>query len=489
MPLKIKTPTGFSDVTDFKVRTPDGKLVDVEKLVVKTSKGTFETVYQRVNPLRMFVETDPNSPDYVSLDDVRSEYPEYDNFWNWINVGTPEIPIPTPLGAEELPSHKFYDLHKLGYAGTPGNEHEEVIATFNTVQDGTNSPENLYWARIFKLVMDRRHKNLCLPIMNNYSGAMLYLSELGIQDPIQRNEIFMTYHTKIVHANPSGPVFDTGGIQYMLQFLEGFKGFPANLIYWVSLDDEIKGYFIASQVYHFPYLTNSTGLVYVQPPISPENNDPNYDELISLQFEQIAFPFRWKNPNGTFTRWTEESSNPDVDPFTEEYGLLLNDEQREAYKVLYLMFHEIGHAIDMYHTMYSAETELGDNTVMIDRGNGLTGVPFSCSPAWTRPSGASGWKMKSSKFGAIWSTLLEGDTGLELDVFYPATGAATFVPEGYDPPVSQRGTADPWEDFAECFALYMLNRNYFREVFPVKFSALETYLSAIEDFRREVLSE
>ena len=273
----------------------------------------------------------------------------------------------------------------------------------------------------------------------------------------------------------------------MAPLLEGFKGFPAQLLYWV--EGSFEGYMIPTQEYHFPKLTNSTGLVYVQ-------QSSDIAETGLLQIEQILFPFRWKNnPNyeaneegsSPVIRWTDDINHPDVDPFTEEYGLhdLLSDEEKyAAYQVLYLMFHEIGHAIDFYHTMFSAKTDLGKNTEMVIL-YGVGGVPFSCSPAWTRPNGASGWEIVQHSNGkALWDPL----PGLPLVDFYPATGPATTC-EGYDPPVSKRGAENPWEDFAECFALYMLNRNYFSEVFPVKFAAMETYLNTIEDFRREVLSE
>jgi len=110
---------------------------------------------------------------------------------------------------------------------------------------------------------------------------------------------------------------------------------------------------------------------------------------------------------------------------------------------------------------------------------GVGGVPFSCSPAWTRPNGASGWKIAIEQNSgkpywspSPWST--DFPNGLVLEEYYPLAGPATTC-EGYDPPVSRRATDDPLEDFAVCFACYMLNRNYFSEVFPMKFAAMETY--------------
>jgi hypothetical protein len=150
------------------------------------------------------------------------------------------------------------------------------------------------------------------------------------------------------------------------------------------------------------------------------------------------------------------------------------------------MFHEIGHAIDWYHMMFSAKTDLGKNTVMWDNGTGITGISFSCSPAWTNVHGASDWRIESPTQNEL--GLWVPKDGMSLDIFYPLTGPATSC-DGHDPPVSWRGTANPWEDFAECFALYMLNRNYFSVVFPKKFAALKTYLKKIKDFRREVLSK
>jgi hypothetical protein len=201
-------------------------------------------------------------------------------------------------------------------------------------------------------------------------------------------------------------------------------------------------------------------------------------------------------------RWTDAPNNSDVDPFTEEYGLLdlRNDEEkRVAYEILYLMFHEMGHAVDWYYSLFSAKTDLGDNTE-IDWGDyvaaGFGGVPFSLSPAWTRVDGvsercASGWQIEELPNGkARWVPFAVDDSlrGLVLEDYYQETGAAT-TPDGYDPPVSLRSAFDPFEDFAECFALYMLNRNYFSEVFPVKYAAMETYLDEIKDFRREVFPE
>ena len=500
MPLQVNTPAGLRNVKDLKVKTADGTLADVRKLAVKMSDGTLKTVWEQSHPLRMFVEEDPNSPNYVSIAMVRTEYPEYDNYWNWINVGVPQTPIPAPLG-KELPSHKFYNLHKLGYAGTPGNDKEEQVEKIKAVvAEREVHQNNPYWARLFKFMMDRRWKNLVLPQLDSYEGAMQYMSSLGITDPIRRNEIFMTYHTKIVHVNPSGTIFDTGAIQYMAPLLEGFKGFPAQLLYWV--EGSFEGYMIPTQEYHFPKLTNSTGLVYVQ-------QSSDIAETGLLQIEQILFPFRWKNnPNyeaneegsSPVIRWTDDINHPDVDPFTEEYGLhdLLSDEEKyAAYQVLYLMFHEIGHAIDFYHTMFSAETYLEENTdefVLVKKTDmkviaGVGGIPFSCSPAWTRPNGASGWKIVEYSNGkAVWSPFFLVGEKLFLEKYYPLTGPATTC-EGYDPPMSLRGAVDPLEDFAVCFACYMLNRNYFSEVFPMKFAAMETYLNSIEDFRREVLSE
>jgi len=115
MSLKIKTQTGLNEVADLKIKTADGTLADVETLLIKASDGTLKTIWQRRNPLRMFVETDENSPDYVSLDDVKCEYPEFEQSWYWLEVGNPPTPITAPQGMELL-SQKFYDLLQLGEA-------------------------------------------------------------------------------------------------------------------------------------------------------------------------------------------------------------------------------------------------------------------------------------------------------------------------------------------------------------------------------------
>jgi hypothetical protein len=333
--------------------------------------------------------------------------------------------------------------------------------------------------------------------MDDYSGAMQYMSEVGIDDPRQRREIFMTYHTKIIHVNPVNSILfnvnRTENVQLMLPLLEGFKGFPASLIGWNNESIgglPFLGYLISTQEFHFSdpnySTTNSNGLLYVQTPDNPEYYTPDSDDEIALQFEQIVRPFRWKNPSGNFVKWTDDPNHPGVDPFAVKYGLQIDDEQYATYKVLYVMFHEIGHAIDWYHMMFSAKTDVAKNTVIyVLQGQMFTGVPFSCSPAWTHDKGASDWEIKLHQTGfATW----EPPQGLTLEKFYRLTGAATSC-EGHDPPVSLRGADDPLEDFAECFALYMLNRNYFGEVFPMKYAALETYLKKIKDFRREVLSK
>ena len=50
MTLKVNTPAGLRDVKDLKVKTAEGALADVERLVVKTNDGTFEMVWGREPP-------------------------------------------------------------------------------------------------------------------------------------------------------------------------------------------------------------------------------------------------------------------------------------------------------------------------------------------------------------------------------------------------------------------------------------------------------
>ena len=501
MPLKVKTQTGLSDVKDLKVKTAEGTLADVQKLLIKADDGTLKIAWERSNPLRMFVETAPNSINYVSIDMVRREYPEYDHYWFWIKVGKPQTPIPTPPGANELNGHQFYDLPLLSEAqhtGTKRGRTEEFLLP---------DQEDVYWARLFKFMMDRRFGELHLPQLDDYKDAMRYLKRIGIKCPRQRKEIFMTYHLKVICVNPTDPIFDNGSIQHIVPLLDGFKGFPANMVLW--FDDLFgvlfgPGQWQSKQLHHFPKLTNSTGAVTLD---TAGRHKWPAEKWPAEYFDQIRFPFRWRHdsPTGkTFMRWLEDDGpdgnvhNLKVDPFTKKYGLhdLRNDdEKREAYEVLHVFFHEMGHAIDAYHTLFSSATYIKKDNgkfkfkkktdmALVDN---IGGVLFSCSPAWTRPHGASGWEIviNPNTGKARWEPHAHS---LLLKTYYQLKEPAT-TPDGYDPPVSRRGSDSPREDFAECFACYMLNRNYLREVFPVKFAALEKYLDSIVDFRREVLTE
>ena len=108
----------------------------------------------------------------------------------------------------------------------------------------------------------------------------------------------------------------------------------------------------------------------------------------------------------------------------------------------------------------------------------VNGTYFTDTFEWIQ---ASGWNPPVPMWGSQlyirqygWGKIVE---------YYPEFGPAT-TKKGYDPPITVYGMNNAMEDFAECFACYMMNRNYLSTVFPVKYAALETYLNSIEDFRR-----
>lgn len=423
--------------------------------------------------LRMFSATDKTDPNFVSLEDVKNEFPQYNDYWYWIKFNG-NIPDRSPYGT-------IGNIDKTFYKGM--NDIRKIHS-----EPSVNYYDDLYRAQLFKLSMDTRLNALTIPEMSTYNGAMTYLSAIGISNIVKRHEIFLTYQLQVV--NIIADKMSSKGVNWrnildnrfssIVEMLDRNKCFVFDWFSWEPISSQpsngiIGGYSTS------PLTADNNGTIILSNVLGHINMEPEASMFSPTQqgsnAENVAFPYRWKIDGyvpstgwAPITRWDEEYGK--IDPMTTQYelsDLRYDIEKQQAFAILDVLIHEMGHALCNYNVFINpGQPRKGYTTEWLSVGGWNTNDPETY------------YNGKNSQ--EFWSTY-----GKPVKNYYNYPGpAVSNIPE---PSTSQYGGSHPLEDWAECYACYMLNEPYFKAMFPKKYAVMKNYLDTLKDLKLNSLGE
>lgn len=423
--------------------------------------------------LRMFSATSKDDPNFVSLENIKKEYSQYNDYWYWIAFNG-NTPVRSPYGA-------IGNIDKTFYKGM--NDIRKIHS-----EPSVNYYDNLYRAQLFKLSMDSRLKELTLPEMSTYDSAMTYLTNIGINDIIKRHEIFLTYQLQVV--NFIADKISSKGVNWknildkrfssIVEMLDRDKCFVFDWFSWEPISAQpsngiIGGYSTS------PLTSDSDGTKILSNVLGHINMEPEASMFSPTEqgsnAENVAFPYRWKIDGympGTgwapIIRWDEEYG--EIDPMTTQYelsDLRYDIEKQQAFAILDVLIHEMGHALCNYNVFINpGQPRKGYTTEWLSAGGWNTNDPETY------------YNGKNSQ--EFWSAY-----GRPVTDYYNYPGPA--VNNTPEPPTSQYGGSHPLEDWAECYACYMLNEPYFKAMFPKKYAIIKNYLNTLKDLKLNSLGE
>ena len=395
-----------------------------------------------------------DNPQGISINSIQQEYPEFDDYWYELKYQGGKI------SRLNLSSQSFSSLfpYQLTYTG---------LGTTVQVRSVGSSNYPLYVAMLFKLMTDVQYNGLNIPSLSNYDNAMTHMQNIGISNIIQRHEIFMTYHIKAIHficnlENSSGivtwnwgSVLD-GRLQYVIDLFPDYG-------YTLLRNAQWMGTTGSGSMGKFMVFRNDN--------IGPMNVFSTYFTNSSFFQFPILSPMRWKKGSipDSFTTWDLVNGTPD--PMTAKYAIPnvdLDWYKNRGYLASCLYVHEFGHAIDFYNCFLQPDQgSQADFTSVKSQSQEWKQVG-----GWYVPPGGDDWAdVRPAQFWHFDENTMTG----------PAVPG--YVGDGkIEPPISFYGGTNPQEDWAECFACYILNPVYFQDMFPRKFKIMDDYVKTLRNF-------
>jgi hypothetical protein len=223
------------------------------------------------------------------------------------------------------------------------------------------------------------------------------------------------------------------------------------------------------------YLTNVQGYINIEPStINMEIEGSNSGHILKpFQWKSLPFTSTGGFPTGYCIKYAVENGVPD--PFTSMYEVTdfsLDEKIKNTLKMGMTFIHEMGHSISDYNSYLNAT-----NTVTFAKTKALTQEWLNAG-GWTKtPQYYEDNYWDGSGSSNLWMT-----DGKMLTYYYSERPA-----NAPDPPISVYGSTHPKEDWAECYACYIINKPYFQAVFPKKYAVMDAYIKSMKDLDLEAV--
>lgn len=340
------------------------------------------------------------------------------------------------------PAKQFFEQEKTPVTGKFWEDRNSLINIFKDY-DSSKITEKDFHTKLFKVMKLRREGMLDISSVTWQAFLKWANKNLNCLTHLQRGGLFFTAKTGIVtNFFPSNiKVLEERIPDKATEYLSKLPHSTTDWIDYNSIVDN-SGDTITGATALDVNIPNDTSIL--APFTAFVNVEP---EALLFQNSQSANPYDYIQINNSF--WgvnvphTEvDYSNYVLDEFKygatdEKQGIILAD----------TLIHEYGHTVDYYFTPTKGTNLTNMNNEWYDIG---------------------GWK----KSGGDWKIKRKTKTALQ-------TGGYPKTDDGFEAPVSDYGCSSPMEDFAESFAMYIVNPRFLETFHPKRYVYIAKYLSIL----------